>query len=249
MKRLVWSTLALAAAFLAGTSTTADAQRSGDGYLFKAPSATLSLRGGFAHASAGSDIFDEVTQRLTVDKGDFSGLMLGADLGIRLTSQLDLLLTGAYSRSRTGSEFRDFVDNNKLPIEQTTTFERIPFTAGLKYYVTSRGRSIGSAVWIPARFAPYVGAGVGAMRYQFRQQGDFVNFENNAVFSSDLESDGGTFVGQALVGADYSISPTVAFTAEARYLRAQADLGDSFRGYERIDLSGMAATVGLSFRL
>lgn len=248
MKRLNWSTLALAAALLAGASSTAAAQRSGDGYLFRAPAASISLRGGYSLATAGSDVFDDVTQRLTVDKGDFSALTIGADVAIRLAPRLDLLLTSEFSRSKTGSEFRDLVDNNRLPIEQSTTFQRTPITGGLKYYLSPPGRSIGSAVWIPAKVAPYVGAGAGAMYYRFRQEGDFVN-QDNGVFTTDLDSKGWTFVGQAVAGADYSISPSVAFTAEARYLRAKADLSESFIGYDPIDLSGMSATIGLSFRL
>jgi hypothetical protein len=48
--------------------------RGGDGYLFSPPHATFSLRGGYARASASSDVFAFVTERLTVDRGDFSGL-------------------------------------------------------------------------------------------------------------------------------------------------------------------------------
>lgn len=249
MHRLHRTTLAFAAALLAGASTTGEAQKSGDGYRFGAPDATITIRGGYAHATAGSDIFDEATTRLTLDKRDFSGLSLGADVAVHLTSRIDLQLSAAFSRSKTGSEFRKFVGSDSLPIEQTTTFERAPVTAGLKYYFTPTGRSIGRTVWIPAKFAPYVGVGAGAMRYRFRQEGEFVNFQNNGIFASTLESADWTLVGQGLIGGDYSISPSLGFNVEVRYLGAKSDLNEQFSGYERIDLSGASATVGLSIRL
>ena len=90
------------------------------------------------------------------------------------------------------SEFRHFIDNNDQPIEQTTTFRRVPITIGVKQYLTSTGRSIGKFAWIPSRFAPYVGAGGGTMFYSFRQDGDFIDFQTNDVFPSYYASSGWT---------------------------------------------------------
>lgn len=50
------------------------AQSGGDGFLFRAPRVTLSLHGGFAQARAGSDLFEEITDFLTLNKNDFGGL-------------------------------------------------------------------------------------------------------------------------------------------------------------------------------
>lgn len=242
-------TLALAAAFVLGISASAAAQRSGNGYLFHEPNATLNIRGGYALASAGSDIFEFAIDKLTLNKRDFSGFTLGGDVAFRLASRLDLTLDAGYSRSKKGSESRNFVDNNDQPIQQTTTFERVPLTANLKYYLSPPGRSVGNLAWIPAKFAPYLGAGGGAMWYRFRQVGDFVDFKTLNVFPSKMNSSDWTVVGQGMAGADYSISPTMALTADARYVWAKAGLSRDFGGFNRIDLSGVSATVGLSFRL
>jgi hypothetical protein len=239
----------VAAALLAGGATPSAAQSSGGGYLFHRPDVTLSVRGGYSRAAARSDVFDEVTRNLTLDRGDFSGLAVGGDLAVPIANRVDLVLAGGYSRSNHKSEFRDFVDNNDLPIEQTTTFERIPITANLRMNLGEPGRSIGSLAWIPSRVVPYVGAGVGAMRYRFRQQGDFVDFNTNAVFPSTLESSGWAFVGQAMAGVDYNFTSKLGLSLDARYLHAKGELDSSFKGYDRIDLSGLTATVGLSVRL
>jgi opacity protein-like surface antigen len=229
------------------------AQLAGKGYLFHAPYVTFDLRGGYSAATAGSDVFTDVTQQLTLSKRDFGSLTVGGDVAFRVTSQVDLTLDAAYSRSSHKSEFRDFVDNNNLPIEQTTTFERIPLTANLKFHLAPTGRSIGHLAWIPSRIVPYVGGGVGVMSYRFRQQGDFVDFNTNNVFNStvDTQDDGRdwAFVQQVMAGVDYNFSPMFGVTLDARYLHGRGDLGTAFSGYDKIDLSGASASVGFSVRL
>jgi outer membrane protein W len=62
-------------------------------------------------------------------------------------------------------------------------------------------------------------------------------------------SDGWTPAVQAMAGVDYSLNPLIALTADARYLRAKADMSRDFGGFDKIDLSGVSATLGFSFRL
>ena len=239
----------IAATLLVVAAGSSSAQSAGDGYLFHTPDVTVSVRGGYARADARSDVFDDVTSNLTLDRGDFSSLTLGGDLAVHVTSRADIVFAAGFSRASHKSEFRHLVDNNDLPIEQTTTFERIPLTANLRINLGAPGRSIGSLAWIPSRVVPYVGAGVGAMRYRFKQDGDFVNFNTNAVFPAVLDSDGWALAAQAMAGVDYNFSTQFGLSFDARYLHARGELGSSFKGYERIDLSGMTGTVGLSFRL
>jgi opacity protein-like surface antigen len=240
--------LAIALA-LAIPIVSAAAQSAGDGYLFHAPVVTIGVRGGYSGATAGSDVFDDVTSQLTLKKSDFGSLTLGADMAFSLTSKLDFTLDAGYSRSSHKSEFRDFVDNNNLPIEQTTTFERIPFTANLKLHLASAGRSIGTLAWIPSRFVPYIGGGIGVMRYRFEQQGDFVDFNTNAVFNTTLDAKDWAFVEQVMAGAEYNFSPMFGMTLDARYLHGRGSLGSAYSGYDKIDLSGASASVGLAVRL
>jgi opacity protein-like surface antigen len=249
------SFIAIAVALaLASPGTPLSAQLAGNGYLFHAPYVTFNIRGGYSAATAGSDVFDDVTQQLTLNKRDFGSLTFGGDVAFRITSKLDLSLDAGYSRSSHKSEFRDFIDNNDLPIEQTTMFERIPLTANLKLHLAPTGRSIGHLAWIPSRVVPYIGGGVGVMSYRFRQQGDFVDFNNNnAVFTStiDTQADGKdwAFMQQVMAGVDYNFSPMLGVTLDARYLHARGDLGTAFNGYDKIDLSGASASVGFSVRL
>src|SRR5690606_32500036 len=97
-------------------------------------------------------------------------------------------------------------------------FARVPLLIGTRYYVTPRERTIGSLVWIPADYAFYVGGGAGAMWYEFSQSGEFVDFEDNAIFRDELESKGWSPALQLKAGMDYSVGTRVGLNAEAAYL-------------------------------
>jgi hypothetical protein len=239
----------LAAVFVLGLAPPAHAQLGGDGFLFRAPRVRLAVRGGFALASANSDVFDFTTENLTLEKRDFSSFSGGASIGVAATDRLELSVDVGYSRAAKSSAFRHLIDNNDLPIEQRTTFERIPYTANVKLYLNSPGQRIGTTAWVPAKLSPWIGAGGGVMQYRFHQNGDFVDFQTNKVFTSTFESTGATAVVQGLAGTDFTLTPSLALTGEARYLWARGDLGRDFGGFNKIDLSGVSASVGLSLRL
>ena len=239
---------ALLVVALATAPVVGQAQDTGDGFMFGAPKGSLTIRGGWAVARAQSDFFAFTTDLLTLDRGDFSSPTIEGDLAIHISSRTAIVLSTGLSGVDRHSDFRDFIDNSGQPIEQTTTFRRVPITIGVKQYLTSTGRSVGRLAWIPSKVAPYVGAGAGAMYYKFRQEGDFINFENNNVFSSLYSSDGMARIAHAAVGVDFSVGPRLALTSEARYLWSSARLSSDFSGFERLDLSGLSTTVGLAIR-
>jgi len=241
-----WRGLALFVALLAAGRV--QAQDTGDGFLFKAPAGTVAFRGGFDRPTAGSDVFKFATDQLTLSRGDFRSFTFLADVDYRVTRRVDAVFSVALSRSNTPSEFRHWVDNNRHAIEQTTTFMRVPLTASVKAYLTEPGRSAGHFAWIPARYAPYVGGGGGAMWYQFRQSGDFFDPATLHVFSDVFDSTGWTPTAQGFVGTDVSLNPRFALTTEVRYQWAKARLSKDFSGFDRIDLSGLALTAGISIR-
>ena len=237
--------LALAAA----VATPLAAQGSGNGFLFQQPAGSITIQGGYAHAMAGGDLFSFVTNELTLKKGDFSGALIGVDLAYKVAPQLDLALSTSYAGTSTPSSYRDFVDQNNAEITQVTDFRRVPVMLSVRAYLTPQGRSVGRFAWVPSRFAPYVGVGGGAMWYKFSQHGDFVDFQdNNSVFTSELTSSGWTPAAQGLAGVDFNVSPHVAITGEAKYIYAKSSLSQSFSGFDKIDLSGISATVGLTYR-
>jgi len=242
------SVLAVVVASALSVPRLAPAQESGDGFRFQPPSGSWSLRGGFAMPSAGSDLFSFTTSTLKIDRSDFRAFEYGADLAFTITPRLDLVFDISHSGMSKGSEFRDFVDNNEQPIQQTTGFQRTPLTVNGRYYLAERGRQIGHYAWVPSHFVPYVGAGVGAMSYGFDQSGDFIDHNTLAVFADSFHSSGWVPMAQALAGVEWSAGPSWALRAEVRYLTASAAPGGDFSGFHRIDLSGVTSSLGFIVR-
>ena len=226
-------------------------QGSGDGFLFRAPVATMSVYGGYAQPLATGGVFALATSELTLGRSDFGSGNFGVDLTFAVAPRVEIVFALDRSSSRTRSEYRDWLDNNDLPIEQTTALQRVPITAGVRYYLSDRGRTVGSVAWIPARLVPFVSAGGGVMRYKFEQVGDFIEQPSLNIFSERLTSTGWTGVMQAGAGAQWTLNQRVNLTGELRYQRASGN-GDQpngdFSGY-KVNLSGVSTMIGLTLRL
>lgn len=244
MRRMVG--LAMAAALT--ISPRASAQSTGRGFMFRHPVGSISLRGGFNIPMAQSEIFSFTIDQLTHDRSDFNTWTAGADMAWWLAPRWDLAFTGLYAGENKLTEFRRWVDNNNLPIHQRTTFERVPIVVGVRYYLTPRGRSIGRFAWVPERYTAYVGGGLGATWYRFRQAGSFVDFSTLRVFDDEFKSEGVGPTAAAVAGAEWAISDQFSLSSELRYSLANARMSNDFVGFDRIDLSGFFATVGLTVR-
>lgn len=217
-------------------------------FRFAPPTMTFGLRGGWLFASADSDIYDFTTGILTLEKSDFDSPVFAMDFGWKVAKQVDAVLGFEYSGRTARSEYRDYVDQDEIPIVQDTKLYQIPLTLSLKLYLASRGRAVGQYAWVPAKVLPYVGGGIGYTYYSFEQYGDFVDFLDLTIFTDRFESSGWTFSGHAFVGIDISLSNSLGFVAEARYQWASANMGGSFVGFEPIDLSGLRVTGGVNWK-
>jgi len=220
----------------------------GEGYLFKQPFMSISLTAGISMPRGGSDLFDFTTRELTVEQHDFNAPVVEGRLAFRVNDRVDLMATVGGGSSTTRSEFREWEGSDGLPIEQTTTFSMVHFTLGGKAYLMDRGKKVGSLAWIPARFAPYVGAEAGWIFHEFLQEGEFVDFETYDIFDDYFRNEGTAPTVQALAGMDLSINNRVMLTTEARYGWASDELGIDFVGFEALDLSGFQVTAGFTVR-
>ncbi len=240
---------AIALAISAPVASLAAQVAGGNGFLLGAPDGSLTIRGGWALASAGSDLFSFTTDNLTLNRRDFSSPLIGADLAFHVLSRTDIVLSASYEGANKRSEFRKFEDNNHQPIGQTTGFHRVPLTISVKQYLTDRGRSIGHLAWIPARFSAYVGAGGGTTWYRFRQNGDWIDFTDMSVFPAQLMTEGWTASANAFVGGEWSMNARLSLVTEARYDRAHATINSvDFQDFGPIDLSGFTTTAGIAVR-
>ena len=90
-------------------------------FLFGRPTLSIGVRGEWVRMRAESEIFDFTTELLTLDKQDFDAPGIAVEVGLPLTSRLDVLF-GVDASSKTAlSNYREFVDADDLEIEQETS--------------------------------------------------------------------------------------------------------------------------------
>lgn len=220
----------------------------GDGYLFNEPRVTLKLETGYGFARASGDIYDFIIAEHTLDRRDFDSPYIGGELAIRLTSQFDLALAVGYQQTAKQSEFRDYVDEDFLPILQMTELEQVPLTASVRFFPLDRGRKVGRFAWVPRTVSPFVSGGVGLLQYSLQQFGDFVDYETEEIFTDNFRTDDSAFLGQAGAGVNISISQQILFSLEGRYRWSSGDLEGDFVGFDPIDLNGVQLIGGLAVR-
>lgn len=219
--------------------------RSAD-FLFGRPRASVGIRGNWLFASAGSDIFDFVTRHLTLDKKDFNSPGFSGDFGFSITPRLEVGGGFEINRVEHGSEYRDYVDNRLQPIEQTTRLNAAHIVGSVRYALVPRGTAISRLAWIPSRVVPYVGAGGGVIHYEFRQTGDFVDFQDFSVFPESFRSTGWTPAAHVYGGVDVHLYRALYGTVQGRYTKAAGQLGSDFVDFDPIDLSGFRLSAGIN---
>ncbi len=238
-------TLALLA--LAGTDLHAQLGH-GDGFLFRTPTFRLALAAGYAAPRAQSDIYDLLTTEFTLNKSDFASATFNLSAGVHVTPRLEVGLSGSWAGRTADSESRDFIGEDNLPVLQSTTLDRTTIMATARLSLLEPGRAIGRYAWIPNRVVPYIGGGAGAVRYSLRQKGEFVDKETLDIFADTFESSGWSLGALGLAGTDISLSPRFGLTLEGRYLLSRATMNGDFSTFNKIDLSGYDASLGLFVR-
>jgi hypothetical protein len=109
-----------------------------------------------------------------------------------------------------------------------------------------KGHDVSRLAWIPNRLVPYVGAGGGVTHYQFKQNGDFVDFQDLSVFPDSFRASGWTPTAYVFGGVDVKLYRALYGTMQARYTKAAGKLGSDFIDFDPIDLSGFHVSAGIN---
>lgn len=211
----------------------------------------VGIRGGWFMASAGSDFFDDMTRFLTLEKSSFRTATFSPEVAVSISSQFDLVAGFDLNKVNRQSEDREMEEllpnGTRVPIEQTTELSEMNFAVSAKYSLLSRGQRVSRLAWIPRTVVPYVGAGAGYGRYSLRQNGDFVDFTDNHIFTDTFRSEGWTPLVQAFGGTDVQLYKRLVLSFEGRYTWKKADLSSDYANYEPIDLGGFRFGAGIHF--
>jgi len=215
-------------------------------FLFGRPDGSIGIRGDWIFRRAGSDWYDFLSRDLTIDDGAFNSPGVTFEASFFVAPRVDIVAGVDLSGSSTSSEYRAYVDNNRLPIEQRTELRGTTVSGSLKYTLIPRGREVGSLAWVPNAVVPYVGAGGGAHWFRMTQQGDFVDFQDLSVFPEVFRSSGWSPSVHVFGGADIKVYRRLYVSLEARYEWAKGDLGPEWIDFDPIDLSGLRVGTGIS---
>lgn len=206
----------------------------------RAAAGGLDLRiGGFA-PRADSVLFEDDSRLYTVDKGDWRGLYGGVEYSFGVGEKLELgFHVDGYSRT-VNTTYRDFTRPSGREIAQSLKFESVPVGLTLRF-VPRPGRG---------EVTPYFGVGADLVVWNYEEEGDFIDFfdDDRPVFGDHFVANGTTPGFHAVAGLRVPVSDDFSIVGEVRYLWAEADMGDDFRGENRIDLSGPSATIGVNIR-
>ena len=228
----------------------AAAPRSGTrDFLFGQPRGWVTMRGSWLTPRAESDLFTFVTDQLTVEKADFSAPGVAVEFGLALTSRVSAGAGMEFNWRTISSEYRRYIDNHGLPINQQTALTQANLTGSVRVALREPGRSISSLAFVPHAFVPYAGAGAGLLHYDLEQHGDFVDFVTLRVFPDTFRSAGWTPSVHAFGGADVRLWRMLFLEVEARYVWADGALDSDFVGFDPVDLSGFkfSSGVGVTF--
>jgi len=247
-RRLALSAGSLGLAAILALPGTALGQSEGNGFLFRQPTGSFTLRMGLAMPNATGDPFSDFTQNLTLSKSSYDAFDMAGDVAFTVNPRLDVVVSAGWAGSQAGSEMRHWLDANDEPIRQTTTLQRVPLTVSLKYYLRSRGRAVGRFAWVPASgLVPYVGAGGGVMYSRIHQWGNFVG-QDTIIRSDAFSSESWTGTAHAFAGVELPLGPRFVLSAEARYAYAKTPLSPDFYQFGDMNLSGFSVTLGMGVR-
>lgn len=197
--------------------------------------------GGFVPRSADARPDDDVLINdqnfLDFNIHDFSGPTVGGEWLVGIGNNLEAGLgIGYYSRT-VPSVYLDVVNQDGSEIQQDLKLRIVPFTATVRYLPLGR----------QAPIQPYIGAGVGVLRYRYSETGQFVD-SDNSIFNGNFVGSGTATGPVVLVGIRAAVGQfDPGF--EVRWQSAKGDLpaDQTFAG-PRIDLGGFNYLVTFNIR-
>lgn len=185
-----------------------------------------------------SDLWDDNVATFAIERSDLDALIGGAELSLALTEIVDVGFGVETSSTTVFSNYRDFVFEDGSEILQDLTLRTTPLTVGVRVLPLGKEH----------RVAPYVTGGAAFYVYEYREEGEFVDFATFDI-APDLFLDRGLAYGGYLgAGVEMGLTETVAALAEYRRHWGRGTHGGDFLGFGRFDLTANQVSFGLAFR-
>ncbi len=195
--------------------------------------------GGFQPQAHG-DFWDNNFANFTGSRNDLRDVIVGGDFIYHFDRLNAIMFSASYYSGSTNQAFRNFLDENNLPIRHNTDFD---IGSGSVAYLLFPAGTHSPVI-------PYLGGGVGFYAWRLHDAGDFIDFSNNDTIFGAADNDSGTAFGYFFVaGLEVPVTRYMALLVDGRYTVAHDTLGRDFSGFGRLDLSGGQLVGGLAFHL
>ena len=203
--------------------------------------------GGFEPRGEGG-LWDVNGQIFTQEPQDFDDFTGSFRIGGPLNDYVMLDVGTSYYDSVESSQERFYTDGNGGAIVHDARLRLMPVTGDIRFLPFGRYREAGNKARGLRTVSPYIGFGAGAMLWNYRERGDFVDPGSLVIFYDELEARGVAFEYHGMAGIDVNVNPNLGFFVEGRISRADDDLSSDFTGFDEFDLSGSSISAGMRFR-
>ena len=185
------------------------------------------------------DVLFRDLDSLIFDIKDFNGPTIGAEWLYGVTDYIEVGAGINYYQRTVPSIFGPIAFPDQSELEQDLKLRQIPMSATVRFLPAGRNASV----------QPYIGAGIGAIRWRYTETGEFVDF-NGDIFRASFEAKG-TEVGPVILGGvRFPVAETWLVGGEFRWHSAKGDTGGIDEGFlgDKIDLGGWATNFTVHFR-
>jgi hypothetical protein len=175
---------------------------------------------------------------LLFDLDEFNGASVGGEWLFPLARHIEGGIGVSYSSQTVPSVYADFVDPDGTEIDQDLRLRLTPLAFTVRVVPVSPRSPI----------QPYFGGGVGLISWQYREQGEFVDFNAGREIFTERFEESGTNAGPIVLGGIRFAGDAFSTGFEIRYQHASGDLGLDFAA-PKIDLGGWTYnfTAGIRF--
>jgi len=199
---------------------------------------SLAFRLGRFSPSPQGALWQENLETFDIGLQDFDSISGGVEFALELNEFFDLAVgIDGYSET-VASRYRDFVRDDGSEIVQELRLSVAPITAGLRFLPAGKFRFL----------IPYVAGGVGLYPYEYREEGEFIDFETFDVFGAAFYDDG---LGTGLyAAAGVEVPVTRRFTVFGEYRRhwVWGEHHQDFAGFGDFELDLEQIQFGVNLR-
>jgi opacity protein-like surface antigen len=175
-----------------------------------------------------------------LEKKDWVGPAGGIAYNSRLAPNFELGVGLDGYGKKLHTSYADYTDDAGAEIRQTLQLSVVPLGVSLRAVPTSR----------LARVAPFVEVGADLVFYEYKESGDFIDFEdpNQTIYSDAFKASGTTLGWHVAGGVRVPVSDDFSLVGQYRYqIAKKKDMGPDFGGLA-LDLNGGMATFGVNIR-